>query len=159
MLSVLRRKFAAAGVLSALFQAAEAEARRDGQTEPGAEHFVLAALFMPDGGAARVFEQVGATAGQLRQAIARQYQTPLETLGVQVALASEPLPAPKKPELYRAAPSGQALIRALTHDRDQPLTSARVLAAAAEQTHGVLARALEVMGLDRERLRAAALAA
>jgi len=157
MFDFFRRKLASAAALAALCEAAEAEARRDGQAEPGAEHFVLAALSLPDGKARRAFEAVGATGEALRSAVARQYQEPLEALGLNAD--APPAPLDGEPQgAYRAAPSGRALVQALAADRRAPLTSARVLAAATDQRHGVFARALKLMGIDPERLRAAALA-
>lgn len=159
MFGFFRRRLKAAGTLADLCAAAEAEARREGASEPGAEHLVLAALGLPDGGAARAFERLGVTADHLREAIARQYQEPLEALGLDVALTPEPLVDVGKPRLYRAAPSGQALIQALAEDRSAQLTSARVLAVAADQPHGVLGRALKLMEIEPARLKEAALAA
>lgn len=156
MFSFVRRKIAAARTLATLCDAAEREARHDGQAEPGAEHFVLAALSLPDGRAARAFERLGATDAQLREAIAHQYHKPLQALGIDVSLPSEPLAETGKDSLYRARLSGQLLIRALARDRSIALTSDRVLLAATEQSHGVFPRALAVMGLSPAQLRSAA---
>jgi len=158
MFSFIRRRFTAARTLAALCQAAEAEARRDGQAEPGVEHFVLAALSLPDGKALQVFEALGATDALLRQAIAYQYQAPLHALGIDRGLASQSLGEAGKSRLYRAAPSGQALIQALGRERGQVLTSDKVLVAATEQSEGVLPRALAAMGFSLDQLRAVALA-
>lgn len=155
MFGFVRRKLDAARTLAALCDAAEGEARRDGQAEPGAEHFVLAALSLPDGRAARAFERLGATDAQLREAIARQYQMPLQALGIDVSLPPASLAETDSARLYRAAPSGQMLIRALARDRTSHLTSDRVLLAAAEQSHGVFPRALAFMGLHPAQLRSA----
>lgn len=159
MFNFVHHKLAAARTLTSLCEAAEAEARREGQAEPGAEHFVLAALSLPDGKAARVFEALGLTDAMLREAIARQYRDPLHALGISGGPASEPLAEVTENSLYRAAPSGQALVQALGRGRHKALTSDLVLVTAAEQSEGVLPRALAVVGLDPARLRTAALAA
>lgn len=156
MFGFVRRKLASARTLAALCNAAESEACLDGQAEPGAEHFVLAALSLPDGRAIRAFKRLGTTDAELRQAIALQYHEPLLALGIDPALASEPLAKAKGAGLYRAAPSGRTLMRALARDRDSPLTSDRVLLAAIEQSHGVFPRALALLGLDPAQLRVAA---
>lgn len=157
MFSYVRHKLTAARTLTSLCEAAEAEARREGQAEPGAEHFVLAALSLPDGKAARVFEALGITDALLREAITRQYQGPLHALGISRGPASEPLPGVTEGSLYRAAPSGQALVQALGRARQKALTSDLVLVAATEQSEGVLPRALAMVGLEPAQLRTAAL--
>lgn len=154
MFNALRQNFSNARVLAELCKAAESEARRDGQTAPGAEHFVLAALSLPDGRARRVWSEFAATEEQLREAIAEQYKKPLQTLGLAVSVESTPLARRSKARLYRAAPSGQGLVQTLSDDR-RPLTSDRVLVAALERSHGVFPRALKLMGLDLHELRAA----
>lgn len=159
MFSFIRNKLRAANTLAVLCEAAEEEARRDGLSAPGAEHFVLAALSLPDGRASRAFQALGATDVLLREAIARQYQEPLHALGIDVQPASQPLGEIEGTRLYRATPSGQALIQALGRSGSEGLTSNQVLVAAAEQSEGVLPRALAVMGLCPGQLRTAALAA
>ena len=159
MFNLLRQKMSAAAVLSELLQAAETEARQDGQSQPGAEHLVLAALSLPDGEAVRALMSLDLTGDDVRGAIARQYDEPLKSLGIERSLDTQPLGPVSKASLYRAAPSGQALIQALAKDCRSPLTSARVLLAAAEQSHGVLPRALKLLGVDIARFREAALAA
>lgn len=156
MFGFVRSKFAAARTLATLCDAAEGEARRDGQVKPGAEHFVLAALSLPDRRASRALERLGVTDAQLREAIARQYQNPLQALGIDVTVLSEPLAGTDTANLYQAAPSGQTLIRALAREGSSPLTSDQVLLAAAGQAHGVFPRALAVMGLTLAQLRSAA---
>lgn len=158
MFSFVRHKLNAARTLTSLCEAAEVEARREGQAQPGAEHFVLAALSLPDGKAARVFEALGLTDALLREAIARQYREPLHALGISGGTVSEPLAEANESNLYRAAPSGQALVQALGRGHKKALTSELVLVAAAEQSEGVFPRALAVLGLDPGQLRTAALA-
>jgi ATP-dependent Clp protease ATP-binding subunit ClpA len=156
MLGFVRNKVVAVRTLAALCEAAEAEARREGKGQPGAEHFVLAALSSPDGRAARALATLGASEVQLRQAISRQYSEPLQALGLLAVTAPEPLSETPHPGVYQAAPSGRALIQALSRDRSAPLTSERVLIAAAELSEGVFPRALALLGLQPAQLRTAA---
>lgn len=153
---VIQQKVSAARTLSALCRGAEAEARQDGQPEPGAEHFVLAAFSLPDGSAERVFNALGASEAELRTAIARQYAQPLRALGLQTSIIAEPLAEAHGVGPFQAAPSARALVQALAARSRKPLTGARVLEVAAEQSEGVFARAMAVMGLDLDRLRKAA---
>jgi hypothetical protein len=51
MFDRLRHRLRGVGTLKTLCEAAEQHARRAGQDQPGAEHFVLAALDLPDGSA------------------------------------------------------------------------------------------------------------
>ena len=145
---------------------AETHARSDGEQEPGAEHFLLAALDLPDGSAQRAFRRVGADPAGLPDAIASQYATALAALGIDRDLAGETVDASALPlrrdGLYRAAPSGQEMMQALAAGRGlterMPFVGAHVVATVAAMQHGVAARALRAMGIDRTALRSAALA-
>lgn len=57
--------------IKALCLAAEQHANTDGQKEPGAEHFVLAALESPDGTARRAFEDIRVDPNGFRAAAAQ----------------------------------------------------------------------------------------
>lgn len=158
----LKQRMADAATLAALCRSAEAHARQDAQPEPGAEHFLLAALDLPEGSARRAFARVGADPDAVKPAIALQYDEALHRIGLDpVGLAStpEPLVAPAT-GLYSAAPSGRELVQGLAKghriDRRGPLLGAHVVEAVAATPHGVAARALRVMGVDMEMLRLAA---
>ena len=70
------------------------------------------------------------------------------------------LPAPQKPSLYRAQPSGDVLMQRLAASRQDdpaaPLLGAHVVAVAAGTQHGVVARALRTMNLEPQVLSEAA---
>lgn len=144
-----------------LCASAERHANADGQKEPGSEHFILAALELPDGSARKAFERIGADPGRFRQAIAEQYGDALRSAGVDpAALEQVPVPLPPPSGLYRAKASAQALMQQLAALRaglpGVPLTGAHVIAACAAFQQGVAARALRRMGVDMEALAGAA---
>ncbi len=158
----IKRAFGDMRVIRALCEGAEHHARREGQQTPGAEHFLLSALDLPDRTAAQAFALIGADAERLTLAIREQYDMPLRDLGLEppaVALASPPDPAPASADIYRASPSGQEVMKTLARLRKgqgTPLLGAHVVAVVADMPHGVAARALRAMGADREALRNAA---
>ena len=96
----------------------------------------------------------------MRSAIEQQYRAALQGLGWgDVELPSAPTLAPPAPGPYRAQPSGQELVQALARTRkDQggPLLGAHVVVAVAAMSQGVAARTLRAMGIDADRLGAAA---
>lgn len=158
----LKQRFADAATLAALCRGAEDHARQDAQREPGAEHFLLAALDLPDGSARRAFARIGVDPDALKAAIARQYDEALNRIGVDpggLASTPEPLPPPP-PGLYSAAPSGQDLMQLLAKDhridRRGPLVGAHVVEGVAATPHGVSARALRALGADLDALGQAA---
>ena len=61
---------------------AEKLANANGQKEPGVEHFVLAALELPDGTARKAFERIHADPNSFRTAIAQQYEDALQNFGI-----------------------------------------------------------------------------
>jgi len=56
-----------------LCERAETYALQDQQREPGAEHFLLASLDLPDGMARLAFDRAGVEPDALKAAIERQY--------------------------------------------------------------------------------------
>lgn len=143
----LRRRFNDARTLALLCKGAEREARAAGQTEPGAEHFLLAALELPDGSARRAFERLGVAPAQVRAAIERQYAQALgDAVGIEPATPLSGAGA----GVYRAAASGQEIVQALARrsDGDAGLRGADVLRAIAAMRHGVAARSLRALDLD-----------
>ena len=163
MFDRLRHRLRDVGTVKALCEAAEAHARRAGQAQPGAEHFVLAALDLPDGSARRAFSRLQVDAGAFAAAIEAQHAQALASVGIAPeAWPEPPAQAAGAPVmgLYRAQASGQALMQALAARRDRagemPLIGAHVLVAAVEPDYGTVARALGVMGVEPGALRAAA---
>ncbi len=162
MFSRIKARFNDIGTIGTLCTAAERHALREEQREPGAEHFLLAALDLPDGTARRSFEEVGADPAALKDAIARQYGDALAAIGLDVGAPSaasagaEPLAA--RPGVFNASASGQEVMQALAASRSQhaPLLGAHVVAIVAGMPHGTAVRALRAMGVDPGQLRSAA---
>ncbi len=149
--------------ISELLTAAERESVAMGQADPGAEHLLLAALTVTDGSARAAFAALGGGYDSLSDAIARNEAQALAAIGVTAdptAPGARAVPRGRGP--YRSKGSLQELFQAMkraANAQHGPLRSAHVLVAAADLTEGTLARALALMKIDRDELRAAALAA
>lgn len=140
-----------------LCERAEGHALQGGQREPGAEHFLLAALDLPDGSASRAFELCHADPASFKPAIRRQYDDALRSIGLADVLADEALPVENR-GLYNAAASGRMIVQELAATRSGhgPLLGAHVVRAVAGLSGGVAVRALHAMGIDRTALQSAA---
>ncbi len=160
MFRKLQHRFQSMRTLSRMCTAAETHARSRGQAAPGAEHFLLAAIDLPEGSARRAFESIGADPAAVGEAIERQYREALQSVGLQAPLpAAAALEAPAATGLYRAQPSGQELVQALARtskEQTGPLLGAHVVAAIATMPQGVAARTLRALGIDAARLAVAA---
>lgn len=162
MFSHMKQRLNDMGTIKALCERAEYHALQDQQREPGAEHFLLSALDLPDGTARRAFARVGADASDLPQAIARQYAEALRLVGLDPRIAAQlaqgQTPLPRNRGAYVAAPSGEHVMQALAADRARrgPLLGADVVAKVADLREGVAARALRALGVDPDALKAAA---
>lgn len=124
-----------------------------GEDEPGAEHFLLSALKLPDGTSQRIFQRLGADPEQFQSAIKKQYSEALDTFGIDARiLDKEPEPVTSNRVLHSSKPSGQAVMRELhalkQNDKDRPLLGAHVVEVIARMNYGVAARAFKEMGLD-----------
>lgn len=171
MLKTLRQRFRDARTVSRLCNGAEKHANAGGQRQPGAEHFVLAALELEDGTARQTFTSLGIDSEAFAAAIESQYRAALATVGVadsgEAGLPeAHPTAPPRGP--YLAQASAQRLMSVLTGeimkeaqqgDSSFPLLSAHVLLAASSAKHGVCVRAFEALDLDREQVGRAAQAA
>lgn len=148
--------------MNVLLPAAERLAHEQGEREPAAEHLLLAALDLPDGGARRAFAAVGIDADELGGAVAAVHAEALSSVGVVVDAAAleAALPGATEPRgAYRSSPGAQQLFQratALSKALKQPLTSTDVLLAATELEQGPLPRAFDRLGVTREQLAAAA---
>lgn len=145
--------------LQRLCTGAEDHARTRGSRAPGAEHFLLAALDLPDGSARRAFERLGADPAAVPAAIEQQYRDALQGLGIDAPLPEAVPTTAARPNLYRAQPSGEELVQALAQSRKGqpgPLRGAHVVALVANMPQGVAARTLRAMQLDASQLAAAA---
>lgn len=149
--------------MQSLFPAAEALAAAMGEKEPGAEHLILASLEFNEGSARRVFERIGADPDQFRVAVADQHETALRSTGIENdggAIDGQIPPQPKRPTgVHRSASSARQVfpevVRLVKRDKSR-LSGAYILLAASRMEHGITARALETMGIDRSDLAAAA---
>jgi len=143
-----------------LCETAESHALQDRQRQPGAEHFLLAALDLEDGTARLAFQAINADPDRLKLAIGHQYEAALLSVGITVAPAdngNDAAPKRSEPGAYQAAPSGQELMQTLAGSRQHaPLLGAHIVAIVASMPHGVAARALRGMGIDATELRVAA---
>jgi ATP-dependent Clp protease ATP-binding subunit ClpA len=163
MFDTFKKRLRDAGTLQKLLEAAERHANENGQTEPGAEHLLLAALEMPDGTARRSFERLGASPAGFREAIARQYAEALRTVGMGFSgaeLSTADVPVQPTKGIYKAKASAQTLMRELTEMKPfntaLPLLGADILVAATASEHTIALRALRAMGVDPAALAASA---
>ena len=171
MFNTIKQRFRDMSTIKTLCLGAEKQANAEGQKEPGAEHFVLAALELPDGTARRAFEKIHIDPNNFRVAIAQQYEDALRNVGVELpeykAHFGSTVPMPVGKGLYKAQPSAQTLMQTLAReimvkerkaDSTAPLLSAHVILAATTAQYGVATRAFRAMDVDATRLADAATA-
>jgi ATP-dependent Clp protease ATP-binding subunit ClpA len=154
-------KLAEMRTIKEVLTSAESVAHEMGDEQPGAEHLLLSAIDLSDGLARRAFERVGANPDDFAMAIVRQHEAALAAAGIEVsAPSSSRVPSTDK-SMMSLGQSGRAAFQRATklvkEHRPAAFGSAHVVAAVAEQEHGTAARALAVMGVDREALREAAI--
>lgn len=157
MFQAIRSKLDNMSTIKRLCERAETYALQDQQREPGAEHFLLAALDLPDGTARLAFEQAGVEPDALRPAIERQYADALRSIGLKADIvAGAPMPA--NPGVYQTASSGREIMQELAASRKDhsPLLGAHVVGIVAAMPHGVAARALRALVVDPVVLKSAA---
>lgn len=141
-------------LIAALLTTAEREAQALGDTKPGAEHLLLAALQGDDSSARTA---LGTDTASVRAAIAAVHTASLATVGV---TAPELPPAEVTPTgVYRSEVSAQEVFqraRVLSRGSRSGLRTAHVLIAVAERENGTAARVLQHLGLERAAVIAAA---
>lgn len=157
----LKNPFRDMRTIRMLLEGAEAEANRAGESMPGAEHLLLAALDLPDGTARRAFERVGADPGALRQAIEDQHAEALRAVGIDADAGTEPAGsvAPRTNGVHRSSGSAQSAFQAagkLARKTRTQLVGAHVLLAITDVEHGTAIRAVRRLGIDVPALAAAA---
>lgn len=157
MFQAIKSKLNNMSTIKLLCERAETYALLDQQREPGAEHFLLAALDLPDGTARLAFEQAGVEPDALRAAIERQYVDALRLIGLKADTPAD-MPISASPGFYQAASSGREIMQELAASRKdhRPLLGAHVVGIVAGMSHGVAARALRALGADAVVLRSAA---
>ncbi|GGY11352.1 peptidase [Massilia dura] len=159
MLQRLKQRIADMRTIKNLCESAERHANAMGEGEPGPEHFLLAALDLPDGLARRAFARAGADPSRLQGGITAAHGTALAAAGIDPGLLAGDAPVPPGSGVYRAKGSMEAVMRALAEwprAAGEPLTGAHVAAMVASGSHGTAARALTLLGIDGPALAAAA---
>ena len=160
----LKKRIRDMGTIKTLCLGAEKHANADGQKEPGAEHFLLSALELPDGTARKAFEKIQIDPDRFHHAIARQYDDALRSVGIEApphaSIGNTALPVATQKGIYKAKPSSQMLMQRLAEQNKSepnvPLLGAHVIMAVIAAQYGVAVRALQSMGADLERLARAA---
>lgn len=148
--------------INKLLTGAEAEAQRTGDPLPGAEHLLLSALALPDGTARRAFERVGADPDRFRGAIGSTHDAALRGIGIAAdedIAGSPPSTRPATGLLRTNASAQQAFqtaVKLAKATKPSRLRGAHVVEAVARMELGTAARALELLGIDRAALGAAA---
>lgn len=164
MFTVLKRHFRDARTLTKLCKTAEDLAREHGRARPASEHFVLAALELPDGTAQETFKRLSLAKSGFIAAVEAQRACALAAVGVTAipsptATSAQEL-LPPKGKLYQAEPSGQSLIQRLAASRrarkGRMLLGADVLLAAAQEVNSSAGRAFQELGIGGSQLANAA---
>lgn len=137
MFAKLRQRWKDARTIMALSLDAERRALAEGQRHPGAEHYMLAALDLPDGSARRAFARVGVDPEAYRAALANRHTVALNAMGIAAAVDGMPGAPVADTGRPSAEGSGQgdvpaaALHAARASDTDRAPDAAGVSAAAA----------------------------
>jgi hypothetical protein len=162
MFGSFKRRLQDVRTLAKLCTLAEEIARKRGRAQPGSEHFVLAALMLPDGTARHAFERLGLAEAAFVQALESQRADVLASVGVAAtgSDASQPVPLPEHSKVYEADPSGQSLVQRLAEARgersERGLMSADVLLAVSQETYTASARAFQRLDISTTTLSDAA---
>ena len=151
--------------IKALLEGAEEESRRAGETMPGVEHLLLAALALPDGTARRAFARIGVEPDDVRRAISSQHTDALRAIGItgvddEILDASTLDAMAPASGVFRATAPAQAAFRASVDlaksQTPSRLVGAHVVAVIAAMEHGTAARTITALGIDRHALAASA---
>ncbi|MHA4871425.1 Clp protease N-terminal domain-containing protein [Duganella sp. PWIR1] len=181
MFAKLKQRWQDTRTIMALSLDAEKRALQEGRQHPGAEHYTLAALDLPDGSARRVFARIGADPEAYRAALSNRHAAALGAIGLHDAAAlaaaaaeatgpgaastsawpgdSDAMPPAKPAILFDAQSSGQALMQSLPELQRRlpaPLCGAHVLLATASMAHSAAGRAFKAIGIDPQALGSAA---
>ena len=165
MFKFLTQRFRDMDRLTRLFNEAERIANAEGQAEPGAEHMVMAALTSPDDESARrALAQQGATPEAFSAAVQQQYANALKSIGIEAPLVEQQdliaSPPVRKRGFYKATESMHDLLDAMTTNKEftskTAFSAAEILLGATRPKFGVVARAFDLLGIDRDDLASAA---
>lgn len=161
MFASIRARFQDTKTIARLCMDAEQSARVEGRVKPGSEHFVLAALKLPDDTARHAFRSLGIDANAFSKAIATQFSGALAAVGVVVTRSAEagitsPAVVAPASALYEAESSGQALVQRIAATRNSRgsrcLMGADVLLASAQEQHTIASRAFASLGVTKQQL-------
>jgi ATP-dependent Clp protease ATP-binding subunit ClpA len=160
MFTTIKRRVADVTFIGRLCTAAEQQARALGQTSPGSEHFVMAALELPDGSAGRVFQRLGIDAVAFRTAIDAQFREALTGAGIGLADTEALAPMPpvdgQPAGVYQAAPSAQVFMQRLAASRpamgSRALVSADVLLAVSQEEFSIATRTFRQLSISAQQL-------
>ncbi len=142
----LRTALADTRLIAELLSLAETEAHAMGDSTPGAEHLLLAAVSLGDRSAATA---LGREADDVRAAIGTVHTTALATVGIDAPDVSAPTSAPL---IYASTPSAREVFqraRVLAKTSSTGLRTAHVVIAVAELRGGTPSRVFDVLGVDR----------
>lgn len=140
-----------------LCEGSEKYATESGATEVGAEHYLLAAIDLPDGSARRVFERLDVDPDKLLGAINQQYSDALAKLGFDPSgigsVIDDPEPV-KKTLFFPSSASAKDVMQRLEAKCKEhlPLRGVHVIKVIAETEYGVVIRALRVLGIEPDML-------
>ncbi|MCG7874365.1 MAG: hypothetical protein JAZ11_19990 [Candidatus Thiodiazotropha lotti] len=158
MLGRILLRFRDMKTIAKLIPGADKEANMMGEEKPGAEHFVLSALDLEDGTARRTLDRFEIDSRKFRDAIKAQYEEALSSIGISqksTDFESEPIEADRV--IHDSKPSGQDLMKSLyalkQEEKGRPLLGAHVIIVASAIEHGVVPRALRILGVDRTLLK------
>lgn len=155
-----RRAIADIRYMNRLLPRAEQEAADLGDECPGAEHLLLAAAGTTgDDTARRALDAVGVTVDDLRSAVEQVHRDALAAIGLAVPAVRTAAPVSR---VHRSTgPAQEAFQHAveLAHADGDRVRGGHVVMAVAAQGEGTLARALALLGVERDGLSAAARAA
>lgn len=142
----LRTALADTRLIAELLGLAETEAHTIGDSTPGAEHLLLAAVSLGDRSGATA---LGRDADDVRAAISAVHAIALATAGIDSQEVSAPASAPL---IYASTPSARQVFqraRVLAKTSPTGLRTAHVVIAVAELRGGTPSRVLDVLGVDR----------
>ena len=151
----IKNKIKDAKTISLLCQGAEKYANLNGENKPGAEHFLLSALDLPDGSAKNIFNRLGISADDINEAIKKQHLDALQEIGIDASvialeMTNDEAITPKL-ALYDTQPSGQVVMQKLYQRNKEggaPLISAHVVDVISSMEQGIAARAIKVLNID-----------
>jgi ATP-dependent Clp protease ATP-binding subunit ClpA len=144
--------------VASIVRAARAEAITDGAGAVEAEHLLLALAARGDTAARLLLAGAGLDHEQIRQALINERRHSLETVGVTVA-AVPPAARDRRAHPMFAASARQALIRGVATKKGKQrrrMSSVQLLVGVLSANIGTVPRALQLAGIDRAALTAAA---